>query len=96
MSCSNCKQPFQDHCAVHIIPCCPGKCPGRRYADRCQICELPIEKTDRTKHVGEGLAHRICFDISVAGLAEDIEAALSSQPDKYEEIKPGVFKTKGK
>lgn len=26
--CSNCGQLVRDHCTVHLIPCCPGRCPG--------------------------------------------------------------------
>jgi len=26
--CSNCGRPTADHCTVHLIPCCPGRCPG--------------------------------------------------------------------
>ncbi len=26
--CPNCAQPIIDHCKVHLIPCCPGKCEG--------------------------------------------------------------------
>ena len=25
--CANCRQQLAQHCKVHMIPCCPGKCP---------------------------------------------------------------------
>lgn len=25
--CWNCGCPLSEHCAAHLIPCCPGKCP---------------------------------------------------------------------
>lgn len=28
IACINCGRPMADHCGVHVIPCCPGKCPG--------------------------------------------------------------------
>lgn len=27
MICSNCGREMVEHCWVHLIPCCPGKCP---------------------------------------------------------------------
>ncbi|MGH9001911.1 MAG: hypothetical protein ACRDYV_02165 [Acidimicrobiia bacterium] len=27
MNCSNCGRPMAEHCWVHLVPCCPGKCP---------------------------------------------------------------------
>jgi hypothetical protein len=29
MRCDNCGELLNAHCHVHLIPCCPGKCPGR-------------------------------------------------------------------
>jgi hypothetical protein len=26
LRCANCDQSLDDHCQVHLIPCCPGKC----------------------------------------------------------------------
>lgn len=26
--CSNCGHPIREHCWLHTIPCCPGKCSG--------------------------------------------------------------------
>ena len=26
--CDNCHQPLREHCTVHLVPCCPGRCPG--------------------------------------------------------------------
>lgn len=26
--CVNCNQPSANHCSIHLIPCCPGKCKG--------------------------------------------------------------------
>lgn len=34
MLCSNCNQPLTEHCKVHLIPCCPGKCEGVRKPKR--------------------------------------------------------------
>jgi hypothetical protein len=28
--CVNCGQPLWDHCEVHFLPCCPGRCPGEK------------------------------------------------------------------
>jgi hypothetical protein len=94
MSCANCKKGVEAHCSIHVIPCCPGKCPGKHYVDACQICELPVRKTDDTEKHAHGVAHKICFDISVAALAEDIGFAPRPHPDKYEEVRPGVWKKK--
>jgi hypothetical protein len=30
MNCSNCGWPTAAHCTTHLIPCCPGRCPGPR------------------------------------------------------------------
>lgn len=27
-TCVNCGKPLFQHCDVHLIPCCPGQCPG--------------------------------------------------------------------
>lgn len=27
LPCSNCGAPIAGHCTVHLVPCCPGKCP---------------------------------------------------------------------
>jgi hypothetical protein len=28
LKCANCQCNLAEHCRVHLIPCCPGKCPG--------------------------------------------------------------------
>ena len=28
MICQNCGRDMGEHCWVHLIPCCPGKCPA--------------------------------------------------------------------
>lgn len=28
MICDNCARPMAEHCTVHLIPCCAGKCPA--------------------------------------------------------------------
>ena len=28
--CSNCLKPVADHCRIHMMPCCPGRCSGER------------------------------------------------------------------
>lgn len=30
MICANCCQDLTIHCSIHVIPCCPGKCPGQK------------------------------------------------------------------
>lgn len=61
-------------------------------ARTCSICALPIASGERTEKTGELRAHRICFDISVANLSEEVGAVLRSQPEKYREIRPGIFR----
>lgn len=29
VGCANCLWPISAHCRAHLIPCCPGRCPGR-------------------------------------------------------------------
>ena len=29
MLCANCRRPTPAHCVVHLLPCCPGRCPGQ-------------------------------------------------------------------
>lgn len=41
MKCSNCGQPDEDHCKVHLIPCCPSKCIGKLpRSDKQKLIEL--------------------------------------------------------
>lgn len=28
MICANCRRDLAEHCWIHLVPCCPGKCPA--------------------------------------------------------------------
>jgi hypothetical protein len=38
MTCDNCGGHFADHCRVHLIPCCPGKCPAEEPREWAVAC----------------------------------------------------------
>jgi hypothetical protein len=33
-ACRHCQAPLFDHCDHHVVPCCPGKCPGPTWLQR--------------------------------------------------------------
>lgn len=32
-TCGNCRAQLWDHCTLHVLPCCPGLCPGPTWAE---------------------------------------------------------------
>lgn len=40
-NCDNCHQPIDGHCQIHLVPCCPGKCPEQRTVRCCAWCGTP-------------------------------------------------------
>jgi hypothetical protein len=36
--CGNCGSPLIDHCRMHLIPCCPGKCPSEQEREWTITC----------------------------------------------------------
>jgi hypothetical protein len=38
MKCANCEHALVDHCRIHLIPCCPGKCPSEKLRPFAVFC----------------------------------------------------------
>lgn len=57
---------------------------------KCRLCEMPIEGQD------EKGFHPFCHELAVSELAEDLSQMMRANPEKYEEIRPGVFIEKKK
>ena len=56
LTCSNCGSLLDAHCAVHLIPCCPGKCPvkrGRNNRARGVRHELSVARRYGGEKVGQ-------------------------------------------
>jgi hypothetical protein len=42
VACGNCGEDIADHCSVHLIPCCPGRCPAATSPEQIRV-DLPID-----------------------------------------------------
>lgn len=62
---------------------------------KCVTCELPIRDGEEQPDCMPGIHyHRICFDINLANLTEELRA-FARQPDSgYEELPNGKFRAK--
>lgn len=59
MTCCNCHHPFSEHCAIHVIPCCPGKCLGSARhipRDSVKLSYLEIIRTEKYRALCLGLS----------------------------------------
>lgn len=95
MTCASCGYPTAAHCGLHLIPCCPGKCPG---PDPAALADLAA-KLDATAERGRAaLAAGIANDLSgpliddfvtrsaeaskiLAAIVRHMRAAATADPD---------------
>lgn len=58
------------------------------------MCDAIIKPEEEVGGCAEGVHyHRICFDIGVANLSEELGAFARSRPDLYEELPNGKFRS---
>lgn len=92
--CGNCGKPVADHCLVHLLPCCPGKCPGTSKI--LAPPSAPEARGDSTSRGGKGGSSlpepgsivtltRPCLDDNNDTLPAGLDVVF------LEEVAPGVL-----
>lgn len=46
LPCSNCRRRLAEHCRIHLVRCCPGRCPGPSPVQRLAAAPPPVPDPD--------------------------------------------------
>jgi hypothetical protein len=69
--CENCGKPIEDHCKIHAIPCCPGKCVA-------QVGDIQVDKNS-LEWIVVGVTHTGVSRVRRNSLAHKVHAKRSPE-----------------